>query len=51
MTKADLVAKVAEAAGLTKKDADKAVCAVFEQRGMHDLHRFALGHSVVNVVL
>ena len=30
MTKNDLVANVAEAAGLTKKDADKAVAAVLE---------------------
>ena len=30
MTKADLVAKVAAEAGLTKKDADKAVCAVLD---------------------
>ena len=29
MTKAELAAKVAEAAGLSKKDADKAVTAVF----------------------
>lgn len=30
MTKTDLIAKVAEQTGLTKKDADKAVNAVFE---------------------
>ena len=30
MTKAELVANVAEKAGLTKKDTDKAVSAVFE---------------------
>ena len=30
MNKADLVSKVAEKTGLTKKDADKAVAAVFE---------------------